>query len=76
MPWGDTAGVEPLLLLRVVAAGGLAAVIGWERLTTAASIWATAAIGIAAGSGATSWPVGTTLLLALVLHIFPRIERR
>ena len=149
MPWGDTAGIEAHLLLRVVVAGGLAAVIGWERehagksagfrthilvcmaaalytaigtmeladaaarpiglrsdpiriiqtvalgigflgsgviriakdseevvgLTTAASIWATAAIGIAAGFGRFVLAVGATLLLAVVLHVFPRIER-
>ena len=150
MPWGDTAGIEAHLLLRVVVAGGLAAVIGWERehagksagfrthilvcmaaalytaigtmeladaaarpiglrsdpirviqavglgigflgsgviriakdseevlgLTTAASIWATAAIGIAVGFGRFVLAAGATLLLALVLHLFPRLERR
>jgi putative Mg2+ transporter-C (MgtC) family protein len=149
MSWGDTAGTEALLLLRVIVAGALAAVIGWERehagksagfrthmvvcmaaalytaigtmeltdaaarpdglrsdpirviqavalgigflgsgviriakdseevlgLTTAASIWATAAIGIAAGFGRFVLALGATLLLAVVLHVFPRIER-
>jgi putative Mg2+ transporter-C (MgtC) family protein len=150
MSLGDTARFETLLLLRVVLAGGLAAVIGWERehagkaagfrthmlvcmaaalytaigtmelndaadrpdglradpirviqavalgigflgsgviriakdgeevlgLTTAASIWATAAIGIAAGYGRFVLAVGSTLLLAIVLHVLPRVERR
>jgi putative Mg2+ transporter-C (MgtC) family protein len=147
--WGNTAELEVLLLLRVAAAGALAAVVGWERehagksagfrthmlvgmaaalytaigtmefneaaarpdglradpirviqavalgigflgsgvirtardseevlgLTTAASIWATAAIGIAAGFGRFILAAGATLLLALVLHLLPRIER-
>jgi len=148
--WGNTAELEALLLLRVVAAGALAAVLGWEReragksagfrthmlvgmaaalytaigtmefndaatrpdglradpirviqavalgigflgsgvirtvknsdeilgLTTAASIWATAAIGIAAGFGRFVLAAGATLLLALVLHLLPRMERQ
>jgi putative Mg2+ transporter-C (MgtC) family protein len=44
-------------------------------LTTAASIWATAAIGIAVGYGRFILAVGATLLLALVLHVLPRVER-
>ena len=149
MSWGNTAGLEVVLLLRVIAAGALAAVVGWERehagksagfrthilvcmaaalytaigtmefseaaarpdglradpirviqavalgigflgsgviriakdseevlgLTTAASIWATAAVGIAAGFGRFVLAAGVTLLLALVLHLLPRIER-
>ncbi len=149
MSWGNTAGFEVVLLLRVIAAGALAAVVGWERehagksagfrthilvcmaaalytaigtmefseaaarpdglradpirviqavalgigflgsgviriakdseevlgLTTAASIWATAAVGIAAGFGRFVLAAGVTLLLALVLHLLPRIER-
>jgi putative Mg2+ transporter-C (MgtC) family protein len=150
MSWGNTAEVEVLLLLRVVAAGALAAVVGWERehagksagfrthilvcmaaalytalgtmefneaaarpdglradpirviqavalgigflgsgviriakdseevlgLTTAASIWATAAVGIAAGFGRFVLAAGATLLLGLVLHLLPWIERQ
>ncbi len=149
MSWGNTAGFEAVLLLRVVAAGALAAVVGWERehagksagfrthmlvcmaaalytaigtmefndatarpdglradpirviqavalgigflgsgvirpardseevvgLTTAASIWATAAVGIAVGFGHFVLAAGATFLLALVLHLLPRIER-
>jgi putative Mg2+ transporter-C (MgtC) family protein len=45
-------------------------------LTTAASIWATAAIGIAVGFGRFVLAAGATLLLALVLHLFPRLEGR
>jgi putative Mg2+ transporter-C (MgtC) family protein len=44
-------------------------------LTTAASIWATAAIGIAAGLGHYVVAGGATLLLLLVLHLMVRFER-
>jgi putative Mg2+ transporter-C (MgtC) family protein len=44
-------------------------------LTTAASIWATAAIGIAAGLGHYVIAGGATLLLLLVLHLMVRFER-
>jgi putative Mg2+ transporter-C (MgtC) family protein len=146
--WGQTAQLELLLLLRILIAGGLAAIVGWEReragkaagfrthmlvcmaaalytaigtmefneaatrpdglradpirviqavalgigflgsgvirtskdgeeilgLTTAASIWATAAIGIAAGFGRFVLAAGATLLLAVVLHLLPGLE--
>jgi putative Mg2+ transporter-C (MgtC) family protein len=45
-------------------------------LTTAASIWATAAVGIAAGFGRFVLAAGATLLLGLVLHLLPWIERQ
>lgn len=44
-------------------------------LTTAASVWATAAIGIAAGLGHYVVAVGATVLLLLVLHVMVRFER-
>jgi putative Mg2+ transporter-C (MgtC) family protein len=44
-------------------------------LTTAASIWATAAIGIAAGIGHYVLAVGATLLQILILRTFERFER-
>lgn len=44
-------------------------------LTTAASIWATAAIGIAAGLGHYVLAVGATLLLVLVLRGMARFEQ-
>jgi putative Mg2+ transporter-C (MgtC) family protein len=43
-------------------------------LTTAASIWATAAIGIAAGLGHYILAVGATLLLLLVLRVLARFD--
>lgn len=43
-------------------------------LTTAASIWATAAIGIASGLAYYRLAVGATLLLLLVLHAMARFD--
>jgi putative Mg2+ transporter-C (MgtC) family protein len=45
-------------------------------LTTAASIWATAAVGIAAGFGHYILATGGTLLLLLVLRVMAWLERR
>jgi putative Mg2+ transporter-C (MgtC) family protein len=44
-------------------------------LTTAASIWATAGVGIAAGSGRFVLAIGSTLLLMLVLRGMSRFDR-
>jgi putative Mg2+ transporter-C (MgtC) family protein len=46
-----------------------------QGLTTAGSIWATAAIGIAAGLGYYILAVGATLLLMLVLRGMARFDR-
>jgi putative Mg2+ transporter-C (MgtC) family protein len=46
-----------------------------QGLTTAASIWATAAMGIAAGLGHYRLAAGATILLAVVLHVLARFER-
>ena len=46
-----------------------------QGLTTAGSIWATAAIGIAAGLGYYILAVGATLLLLLVLRGMSRFDR-
>ena len=44
-------------------------------LTTAASIWATAAIGIAAGLGHFVVAVGSAMILLIVLRGMARFER-
>ncbi|HKP49740.1 MAG TPA: MgtC/SapB family protein [Gemmatimonadales bacterium] len=44
-------------------------------LTTAASIWATAGVGIAAGSGRFVLAGGSTILLMLVLRVMARFDR-
>jgi len=46
-----------------------------EGLTTAASIWATAAMGVAAGVGHFRLAAGVTVLLAVVLHVLARFDR-
>ncbi len=46
-----------------------------QGLTTAASIWATAAMGIAAGLAHFRLAVGATVLLAIVLHVLVRFDR-
>ena len=46
-----------------------------EGLTTAASIWATAAMGVAAGLGHFRLAAGVTVLLAIVLHVLARFDR-
>jgi putative Mg2+ transporter-C (MgtC) family protein len=43
-----------------------------HHLTTAASIWATAAVGMAVGAGAWFLAVGTTLIIWLVLAVVRR----
>lgn len=45
-------------------------------LTTAASVWSTAVIGIAAGLSYYLLAGGATLLQLVVLHVFGRLERR
>ena len=46
-----------------------------QGLTTAASIWATAAMGIAAGLAHFRLAAGATVLLAVVLHVLGRFDR-
>jgi putative Mg2+ transporter-C (MgtC) family protein len=48
---------------------------GAGHLTTAASIWSTAAIGIAAGLGHYTLAVGATALQLIILHGVARLER-
>lgn len=44
-------------------------------LTTAASLWATAGIGVAVGAGFLSGAVGSTLIVITALYGFSRLER-
>jgi putative Mg2+ transporter-C (MgtC) family protein len=44
-------------------------------LTTAGSIWSTAAIGIAAGLGHFVLAAGATVLQLVIVHLFARFER-
>lgn len=45
-------------------------------LTTAGSVWSTAAIGIAAGLGHYLLAAGAAVLQLIVVHLFARFERR
>lgn len=47
-----------------------------KGLTTAATIWATAAIGVAAGMGLKMTAVVGTLLALVILAVLPRLEKR
>ena len=46
-----------------------------KGLTTAAGIWLTAAIGVAAGMGREATAVLSTLLALVILYTVPRITR-
>jgi putative Mg2+ transporter-C (MgtC) family protein len=46
-----------------------------KGLTTAATIWATAAIGVAAGMGLEITATIATLLALVILALLPRLER-
>ena len=47
-----------------------------KGLTTAATIWATAAIGVAAGLGLAVTATAATLLALVILALLPRVERQ
>lgn len=86
---GDVTGavrVDPIRAVHAVALGiGFlgAGIIHVERgreggavkgLTTAATVWATAAVGIAAGLGQLVLAVGVTLLVLVILRLVGRVE--
>jgi len=66
----------------VVGIGFLGAGTIWRHgtgvggLTTAASLWTVAAVGMAVGTGMYTVAVLGTLLVVAVLHMFPRIDAR
>jgi putative Mg2+ transporter-C (MgtC) family protein len=76
--------IEPLALIQAVAVGigflgsGVVVVLASgsvKGLTTAASIWATAAVGVATGFGHFILAVGTTVLLLVALRGLRLIEK-
>lgn len=87
---GDAVGapqsirVDPIRVVQAVAIGiGFlgAGIIHLDRngdgvrgLTTAACVWATAALGIAVGLGRYALAVGTTLILLFILRVIGRFE--
>jgi len=75
---------DPLRAIQAVAmgigflGGGIIFVNRNDRvqgLTTAASIWATAAMGVAAGLGHFRLAAGVTVLLAIALHVLAHFDR-
>ncbi|HEX9785976.1 MAG TPA: MgtC/SapB family protein [Opitutaceae bacterium] len=82
----DILRVDPLRVIEAVLTGigflGAGTIIfrrGEDRisgLTTAASIWATAAVGLAAGNGDYILATGATVIVFTVLRVLGYIERR
>lgn len=76
-------GVDPTRIAAQVVSGigflGGGAILHYggtvRGLTTAASLWAVAAVGMAAGSGLFVVAVVATVLVILALEVFQRIER-
>src|SRR5262249_23902844 len=75
--------IEPLTTVQAIVTGisflgaGTIFVSGRNRvrgLTTAASIWVTAAVGISVGLERYLLAVGSTLLILLILHVVGRLE--
>lgn len=67
---GIVAGVGFLCAGTIIKSEGLSQVRG---LTTAAGIWLTAAMGMAAGTGHGATAVLITLLALFILHVIPRL---
>jgi putative Mg2+ transporter-C (MgtC) family protein len=76
--------IEPLATVQAIVTGisflgaGTIFVSGRQQrvkgLTTAASIWATAAVGIAVGLERYVLAIGSTILILLILHVMHRFE--
>ncbi len=49
---------------------------GVKNLTTAASIWATTAVGMAVGVGAWVIGIGVTIIILVILHFLQKVEVR
>lgn len=83
-PWGTAISFDPSRLAAGVISGigflGAGTIFrggdGVRGLTTAATLWATACIGIAAGSG--NWPAAliATVIILLVLRLMVGVEER
>lgn len=84
--YGQQMAFDPLRIIGAVVTGvsflgaGTIFVTRGERrvrgLTTAASIWTTAAVGMLAGFGAWALAAGVTLLVFVVLRVLGYIEKR
>ncbi|HLF26747.1 MAG TPA: MgtC/SapB family protein [Anaerolineae bacterium] len=71
--------IDVQMFLRLLIAVVLGALVGYERergrvhgLTTAASLWVTAAIGLAVGVGMVLMSVATAVLVFVLLRFGPR----
>ncbi len=80
--WGTGADPTRIAANVVVGIGFLGAGTIWRHgtgiggLTTAASLWTVAAIGMAVGTGMYLQAVLGTFAVVVVLHLFPRIDAR
>ena len=84
--WGTVAGMrsDPIRIVEAIATGvgflGAGTIFFARRrgtvkgLTTAASIWSTAAVGVAAGSGYVIVAAGAAALVLVILHVLDRLE--
>lgn len=70
---GVVAGIGFLGAGAIIKSGDAGEVRG---LTTAASIWATAAIGVAVGMGQAATAILATVLALVILNLLLRLERR
>jgi putative Mg2+ transporter-C (MgtC) family protein len=80
-----TANVDPGRIAAQAVTGigflGAGAIIRSEQgsvkgLTTAAGIWAACAIGLACGLGLYKQAIMTTILVLMILVLFPRVQRK
>ena len=82
--YGFGAASDPTRVAAMVVSGigflGAGAILhqreGVHGLTTAASLWVTAAIGLAVGVGMFAMSLATTILVFLLLHFGPRPSRK
>lgn len=82
--WGVSTQIDPARVIQAVAIGigfiGSGLIIQYkaqvEGLTTAAALWATAAIGIGVGVGLYLLSIAGTLLTILILAGFRFVEKR
>lgn len=78
-PRGDPVRAIQAIAMGIGFLGGGVIFVAHRReevhgLTTAASIWATAAVGIAAGLAHYTLAAGATLILVIVLRVLARLE--
>jgi len=78
-PDGDSSRVAAQIITGIGFLGAGVILQGHRRvrnLTTAASIWATAAVGMAVGTGAWFFALSATLIIWIILAVLHRIENK